>query len=206
MTIRVSEVIRGWLGWCPQTRTLSRQFQALDDKIADVSPAPGAGNSVQTVLPNRYRNQVFLWAVFFTLVSVPFVAYFQTADLTRLMFSSGTIAGLVVFAFFGRWLWYSLEMLAKGLTINSGPGEYILLSFIVGAIPLSVILLIIAFVGIISLAGALVFPAFATGFAFIPWYVFILILLWERRTGCVLLFDKKTHSFTVARCSSYAPH
>jgi hypothetical protein len=112
----------------------------------------------------------------------------------------------VVFAFFGRWLWNSLQMLEKGMTIKTGPGEYIILFLIAGAIPLSVVLIIAALTALLSFAGVWAFPAFATGFAFIPWYVFILILLWERRTGCILMFDKKTHSFTAARCSGNALH
>jgi hypothetical protein len=67
-------------------------------------------------------------------------------------------------------------------------------------------LIILAFIGLISVGGGWEFLAFAMGFAFIPWYVFILILLWERRTGCILMFDKKAHSFTAARCSGNAFH
>jgi len=206
MITRISDVIYGWLGWCPQTRTVSRQLPVLHDETADGSAVPGAGTFIRSGLSKRYRNQVLLWAVFFTLVSVPFVAYFQTAELTRVMFSYGMIAGLGVFAFFGRWLWNSFQMLEKGMTIKTKPGEYIILFLIAGAIPLSVVLILAALTVLLSFAGAWAFPAFATGFAFIPWYVFTLILLWERRTGCILMFDKKTNSFTAARCSGNALH
>ena len=99
------------------------------------------------------------------------MAYFQATDLTRLLFSLGMIAGLVVFAFFGQWLWNSLEMLEKGMVIKTGQGEYIVLFLIAGVIPLSVVLIIAALTAILSFAGVWAFPAFATGFAFIPWYV-----------------------------------
>ena len=143
-------------------------------------------------------------AVAFTLAAIPAMIFFQTYDLTRLMTYIGTITGLGLFAFFGRWLWNSFGMLEKGMTIKTGPGEYIISFIIAGVIPLGVILIIMALVTIISFAGTLAFPAFVTGFAFVPWYVFILILLWERRTGCILMFDKKTHSFAAARCSGNA--
>jgi hypothetical protein len=56
-----------------------------------------------------------------------------------------------------------------------------------------------ASLSIVPLETALELPAIAVGFAFIPWYVLILILLWERRTGYILVFDKKTFLVTVAR-------
>lgn len=204
--MQFAQTIGKYLGWCPQVRTLPRPLTVLNNGAATGAPSQGTGIPEITGSLNRYRNQVLLWAVFFTLVSVPFVAYFQTADLTRLLFFIGTIAGLVVFAFFGRWLWNSFGMLEKGMTIKTGPGEYIILFLIAGVIPLSVVLIIAALLALIQFAGTWALPAFATGFAFIPWYVFALILLWERRTGCILMFDKKTHSFTAARCSSYALH
>ena len=199
MTFRISEIIHGWLGWCPNVRTPMRQLPVLHDTTADGSRAQGAGIPAQTVLMQRYRNQVLIWAVFFTMVSLPLVAIFLAADLTRLMLCLGIITGLGIFAFFGRWLWKSLGMLQKGATIKTGQKEYILTFLIAGAIPLGAVLLFSAMLFLIPLAGALAFPAFATGFAFIPWYVFILILLWEQKTGYTVMFDKETYSFTAAR-------
>jgi hypothetical protein len=149
-----------------------------------------------------YRNQVLFWAVFFTLVSLPLIAIFLEADLTRLILGLGTMSGMGIFVFFGRWLWQSLGMLAKGLTVRTGPWMYVLTFLIAGALPLGAVLLLSAILVPLSFAGALAFPAFATGFAFIPWYVLLLILLWERKTGYMLMFDKETDSFTAAREAS----
>jgi hypothetical protein len=135
------------------------------------------------------------------MVSLPLVAIFLAADLTRLIFCLGTISGAGIFAFFGWWLWQSLGMLGKGMTIKTRPGEYILTFLIAGALPLGAVLLLSALLIPLSFAGALAFPAFATGFAFIPWYVFLLILLWERKTRYTLMFDKETDAFTAARYS-----
>ena len=204
MTVRFSGVIRGLFGWCPQVRMLPRPVTVLNNEAAASAPSPETGIPEPTGSLNHYRNQVLLWAIFFTLVSVPFVAYFQTTDLTRLLFALGMIAGLGVFVFFGRWLWNSLQILEKGMTIQTGPGEYLILFLIAGVIPLIIVLIIATLTAILSFAGPWAFPAFATGFAFIPWYVYILILSWKRRTGCILMFDNKTHSFTTARCSGNA--
>jgi len=120
------------------------------------------------------------------------------------LFSLGMISGLVVFAFFGQWLWNSLEMLEKGMIIKTGQGEYIILFLIAGVIPLSVVLIIAALTALLSYAGSWAFPAFATGFAFIPWYVFIMILMWERRTGCMLVYNKKAGLFSAVGCHEHA--
>jgi hypothetical protein len=205
MTItRISEIIHGWLGWCPQVRTMARPLTVLNDEAAASAPIQGSGMPARTRWLQQYRNQVLLVAVSFTLVLIPFIAFFQTDDFTRLLLSVGTIAGLVVFAFFGRWLWNSLEMLEKGMTIKTGPGEYIILFLIAGVIPLSVVLIVAALTVLLSVAGPWAFPSFATGFAFIPWYVFILILLWERRTGCILVYNKKDRLFSAAGCHEHA--
>lgn len=203
---RMSDVIRGWLGWCPYARDPKQQLPLLHDTTEDGYRAQEAGIPAQTGSMQRYRNQVLIWAVFFTIVSLPLVAIFLAADLTRLMLCLGTISGLGIFAFFGRWLWHSLGMLAKGATLQTGQKEYILTFLIAGAIPLGVVLLLSAMLFLIPLAGALAFPAFATGFAYIPWYVLALILLWEWKTGCTVLFDKETGSFTAARCTGNAHH
>jgi hypothetical protein len=198
------DLFNTFFGWCPQVRMLQRPLAVLNYEAADSAPSQGNGTPARTEWQKRYRNQVLLWAVFFTLVSVPFAAYFLTTDFTRLLFSIGMIAALVVFAFFGQWLWNSLEMLEKGKVIKTGQGEYIILFLIAGIIPLSVVLIIAALTVILSYAGVRAFAAFVTGFAFIPWYVFLLILWWERRTGCVLVYDKKARLFSAVGCHEHA--
>jgi hypothetical protein len=207
--MHLAQTIRKYLGWCSQPRTVSRRLQVLHDTVTNGPPAQESGMPAHTRWLQRYRNQVLLWAVFFTLVAVPLAWNFQADDFTTLMLYIGMIAGLVIFAYFGRWLWNSFQMLEKGLTIKTGPVEYIILFLIAGGIPgilILIILLITALVGLIPLTVSLAFPAFATGFAFIPWYVFILILVWERNAGCQLMFDKKTRVFTAVRCYVYALH
>lgn len=202
----VCDVIWEWLGWCPQVPTPLRSLTVLNNEAASNAPSQGTGIPERTESLKRYRNQVLLWAVFFTLVSIPFMVYFLTTDLTRLMLSLGTIAGLGVFAFFGPWLWNSLEMLEKGMTIKTRPGEYLILFLIAGVIPLSFVLIIATLITITSFAGTWAFPAFAMGFTLIPWYAYILILWWEQKTGCLLMFNNKTRSFIAVRCSGNALH
>ncbi len=199
MTTHFEEVIRGWLGWCPNAPTIRRQLPVLSDNIACNTGAQGDGIPGRTGWLQRYRNQVLLLSLFFTLAAIPGVMYFSADDLTRLMMYVGTITGLGLFAYFGQWLWNSLGMLAKGMTTKTGQGEYIISFFVAGIIPYWCILLIGGILVVISFAGLPAFPAFATGFAFVPWYVFILVLLWERRTGYILILDKRTRSFTATR-------
>jgi hypothetical protein len=150
---------------------------------------------------NRYRNRVLLWAVFYTLAFMPFIGSFYALGFMSAVYI-GIIAGLVIFAFSGRRLWCSFDLtLAKEKKQKTGPEGYIILFFVVSVILAAVVLLVMASLSIVPLETALELPAIAVGFAFIPWYVLILILLWERRRGCILMFDKKTLSFTAERCS-----
>ncbi len=189
------------LGWCPLARALTRQPTVPVDNFSEDVPSQRTGLPARTGKVQRYRNQVLILAIVFTLAATPFIAFFQPDDLTRLIMYSGIIAGLVIFVFFGRWLWNSFEMLEKGKTLETGPGEYVISFFIAGAIPTGVVLFIAATVAIIQFAGVLAIPAFVTGFAFVPWYVFALIVLWEQRSGCILMFDKRARSFIGRRCS-----
>jgi hypothetical protein len=198
----VYDIIRESLGWCPQVRIPPRPPTALNNEAASNIPTQGTGIPERTESLKRYRNQVFFWAVFFTLISIPFVMYFLTTDLTRLMLFFGTITGLGIFVFFGKWIRNSLEILEKGMTIKTRPGEYIILFLIAGAIPLSIVLIIAVLITIASYAGTWAFPAFATGFTLIPWYVYLLILWWERNTGCFLMFNKKTQTGSEIRDAS----
>ena len=206
MLSHFSEIIHGWLGWCPQARCPGPDLQVHNDTAAESTQAQGAGIPALTIPGQRYRNQVLIWAVFFTMVSLPLVAIFLSADLTTQMLGLGMITGLGIFIFFGRRMWNSLIMLQKGATVKTGPKQYILTALIAGAIPTGGLLLLSALIFFIPLAGALAFPAFVTGFAYIPWYVLILILLWEKRTGCILMFDNATGTFSAAGCSEDLHH
>ncbi len=90
----VCDIIRKSLGWCPQVRTLPRSLTVLNNEAASNAPSQGTGIPERTESLKRYRSQVLIWAVFFTLISIPFMVYFLTTDFTRLMLSFGTIAGL----------------------------------------------------------------------------------------------------------------
>ena len=188
----ISEIIRYRLGWCPNTRMRLQPVPDPDEDVVNGAQAQGDGISRQTGRLQRYRNKVLLLALSFTLAAIPAVAFFQADDLTRLIVFLGTITGLGFFAFFARWLWNSFGMLERGMTIRTGPGDYIISLCIAGIIPCWFIIVVGGILTVISIAGALAFPAFVTGFAFVPWYVLAIILLWERRTGCMLMFDKKT--------------
>jgi len=199
---RVSERIYGWLGWCPHALKQVRHQPELCMVPEKESQEAGGGIPEERGCVQHYRNRVLAYAVFFAMISLPLVAIFLTAEYTTLMLCLGIITGMGIFAYFGRWLWHSLGMLAKGLTITTGTREYVLTFLIAGALPLGAIFLLSAMLLYVSLAGALAFPAFATGFVFIPWYVFILILFWERRTGLRVMFDRETGSFTAVEEAS----
>jgi hypothetical protein len=206
MTARVSEVIRGWLGWCPRAGTVSRQIPVPEDVAVDGTSTQGAGLPVFAGGVGRYRDQMLLWAVYYTVAFMLFVPMFFTLGFARLMLFLGIIAGLVFFAIFGLELWHRFERVVKGDTVRTGPERYIVIS-VIGIILLSTILFIAGLFSVIPAGTALVLPAFTIGFGiFIPWYGLILILVWERRTGSILMFDKKTFKLSVRGRSENVLH
>lgn len=203
MTTYFSEVIRGWLGWCPQAKTLPvRHLTIPNNDEADGAPAQRAGLPAPTGWLKRYRDRMLFWAVSNTLAFSLFVPMFFAVDLTRLMMSIGIIAGLGFSVLSGRWFWNRFGRLADGETAKPGPEVKAILAFIIGIFVLSIILLPLELFSVIPSGAAMALPSFTMGFgSFIPWYVLVLILVWEQKTGYILIFDKKTFLVTATRCS-----
>jgi len=201
-----SEVIRRRLGWCPNAAVLrTGQYLPLPDTEAvNTEPGQDAGIPALTGWLKRYRNRVLLWALFYTLVFIPFVASLDTLGLMKEV-CTGILAGLVISALFARRLLRGFDTALAGKTEQkTGLEGHAILFMVIAMILAAVALIILASFSIIPPGMAMELPAFATGFALIPWYVLGMILVWERRMRCILLFDKKTLSFTAERCSSNA--
>ncbi|MDD5024159.1 MAG: DUF1673 family protein [Methanoregula sp.] len=205
---QVSEIIHGWLGWCPNARTLTvREIPVLQHETAGGIPVQGAGLSAADGWLNRYRRQMLFWAVMYTFAFSCFVPLFLTTGLARLILSLGIFGGLGFSALFGRWLWDRFGKLANGDTVKPGPEVNVIVAILIGISPLSVILLFLGLISSIPFEAAMLLPAFTMGFGLlVPWCFLLLILLWERRTGHILIFDKKTFLVTATRCSGNAHH
>jgi hypothetical protein len=189
------------IGWCPNAHTLPQRLPVAAGDAMISAPSPGDGMSAVTGWLDRYRNRVFLQALFYTFAFIFFVPFFYAVDPTRPMMLIGIIAGLVIFAVSGRRLWHGFDLaLTSDQDPRTGPEGFVILFLVAGIILAGAMLLVMASLSIIPLETALELPAVAVGFAFIPWYVLLLILLWERRRGYLLIFDKKTLSFTAERC------
>ena len=197
---RVDQVIRGWLGWCPDARALPQRIPVPENDALGSAPAQGAGMPAPAGWLNRYRNRVLIWAFFYTVAIIPIVPFFYGIDRISVCF--GIITGLGIFFLAVRRLWNSFNSaLTRGTAKKTAMEGYAILFMVVGFILADFALVVLASVSVIPFSLALTLPATAMGFAFIPWYVLILIILWERRTGYILIFDKKALSFSAARCS-----
>jgi hypothetical protein len=149
---------------------------------------------------NRYWKQMLFWAVIYTFAFCCFVPMFLTTGLTRLILSLGMMGGLGFSVFFGRWVWNRFGKLADGKTLTPGPEVTVIAGFLIGTTVLSVVLLFLGLISRVSFEAAMLLPAFTMGFGLlVPWSLLLLILIWERRTGYILVFDKKTFLVTVAR-------
>ena len=197
--IGVSDVIHGWLGWCPQAGAFPYNPHSREAPTGTLSPQPAGGVPASGKWYGRYRNRIILWAIFYTLAFLPFTPGFQASDLTREMQYFGIIAGVGLFAFFGQRFRENFDRLAGGEGILPVRGGLVIPVLVAGLILSSAALLFLSALAIVPLPVALALPAFATGFAFIPWYVLALVFLWERRTGCILVVDGKDGSLAVTR-------
>ena len=198
---RMSDAVRGWFGWCPDAAVLrtGQHRQVLNTEIANTEPGQDAGIPARTGWLKRYRNRVLLWALFYTLVFIPFIGSFNAPGLVKDVYT-GILAGLVISALFAQRLLRGFDAAIAGKTEQkTGLEGYAILFMVTGMILAGVALIIMASFSIIPLQMAMELPAFATGFALIPWYVLGMILLWERKTGYLLMFDKKTLSYTAVR-------
>jgi hypothetical protein len=201
--IRISEIIHEWLGWCPNAAVLQtgQHHTVPDIDVANTDPGQDTGIPAFTGWLKRYRNRVLLWAVFYTLVFIPFVGSFNAPGLMKDV-CTGIFAGLIVSALFARRLLRGFDTAIAGKTEQkTGPEGHAILFMVIGMILAAVGLIILASFSIIPPGMAMELPAFATGFALIPWYVLGMILVWERRTGYLLMFNKKTLSYTAVRRS-----
>ncbi|MDD1720363.1 MAG: DUF1673 domain-containing protein [Methanoregulaceae archaeon] len=204
--MELADRFRQYLGWCPRACTPVGPVPVAQEGLADAAPVQGSGMPAPVGKLKRYRDQVLLWAVTYTLAFSLFVPGFLGSDLTRLMQVVGISAGLVFSAFSGRWLWHRFGKLARGETVKPGMEVKVIVAFIIGIILISVLLLVMGVLSVIPYGTAMALPAFAMGFGiFIPWYTLVLVLLWEQRSGYVLIFDKKILQVIATRRSADAP-
>ena len=196
--IAISDVVKGWLGWCPQSRALPRQPPSIHFAAMNSSPDKSAAKPVVPSGLTRYRDRVLLFGILYSFAILAFAGSLYSVAPGALCI--GILAGIVIVACFSGKIWQGFDRaVSNERKPKNGSDGYVILFLILGMILAAAALLLLAGFSIVPLETALELPALAMGFGLIPWYVLAIILLWERRTGYILLLDKTNGSITAVR-------
>jgi small-conductance mechanosensitive channel len=185
------DYLRKKVGWCPDVPAGACRHA---NRSGDVIPTPASGG----VLParkfswsQRFRNWVLLQALLYTALISLFLPSIVTGAYLSFFIFGMAIATLVFFLIATRlWRHYN-DVLAKGHLEASETESNIVLYFVLSAVILPICFEILVLLGYISGIDFLVLPAVMVGLSIIPWYVLLLVIIWESRTGCRLYFDRK---------------
>lgn len=188
--MRVSEVIRGWLGWCPnaQQRTFRRD-SATD--TTHILPA-GSGGDVRTLSfgwKNRYRTRALAFALCMTVVGI---SLFATATGDRIaMFGLGVVLATILYCADAIRYWEVFRDVERNGVADQKNWKEV---SVVRVLPIIGAALILAFAGAVLLGlipglSMLMVNGFLAGFSACGWYHVATILAWESRSGIALFSD-----------------
>jgi hypothetical protein len=189
VTIRVSEVIRGWLGWCPNTHARVRK---TDIRFNDEPMVPSSGGSFKGQIVRwfgLFRNQVLLYSLVISATGFWMFAGLGGGSSPAL-FIIGILAGLPLSAVTGIWyLRIFNEVIREGPVVlmnrqDKTSGTLTGLGLAVSLIPVLVLF------GVLPGVTMEMMIAFIGGFvAVLLWGLFIAIMKWESGTHRQLHFD-----------------
>jgi len=191
MTARVSEVIRGWLGWCPNAQV---QIRGQAKKPNDVTVTSSGSRSFQSDAIHwaiLFRNQTILLTIGSFLAGLFMFAGLGNGWSNLNLFILGIIAGLPVSMIVGIWYWQIFTEV-----LHEGPvalwRRYDKTSATIAVVTLAAVTVI----PILVITGALpgvsleMTNALFGGFmAVLFWGQLISIWIWESDTGLHLRYD-----------------
>jgi len=206
MTIRVSEVIRGWLGWCPNTRMriLGQVRKPNDLTITSSGSRSFQSNAIHWAI--LFRNQTILLTIVSFLAGLFMFAGLGNGWSDLNLFILGIIAGLPVSMIVGIWYWQIFTEV-----LHEGPvalwRRYDKTSATIAVVTLAAVTVIPILVILGALPGVSLemTNAFFGGFmAVIFWGQLISIWIWESHTGLQLHYDLLM--LELVKEEKHAPH
>jgi hypothetical protein len=185
MTARVSEVIRGWLGWCPEGKRQNRTALTQPDGIVENSSGkPKYGERAIHWL-GIFRNQLLVLALYFSVVGVLLSVFLGGINIP--MFFIGVLAGSFLAVFQGIRFWKTMnEVRDEGAVFLATLYDKttLALTVIVAMVPTAV------FLGAVPGISMTMLNSIIGGFIFILFWGFLLVTwIWESRTKRHLLSD-----------------
>jgi len=182
---RVSEVIRGWLGWCPegkrQNRTVKTQPYGI---VENTSERPKNGARAISWL-GIFRNQLLVLALYFSIVGVLLLVFLGGINIP--MFFIGVLVGSVLAVFQAIRFWKTMnEVREEGAVFLATLYDKttLALTLIVAMVPT------VVFLGAVPGITMTMLNSIIGGFIFILfWWFLVVTWIWESRTNHRLLSD-----------------
>jgi hypothetical protein len=185
MITRISEIIHGWLGWCPNAHARVRNAEV---RLNDAAVVPSAGGSFKDRAIHwlgLFRNQIILLALYFSVMGVLLSVFIGGIDV--LMFFIGIVAGSLLSVFQGIRFWKTMNEVRENgavLLVTLYDKTTIIITLIVFMVPMVVSL------GAIPGVDMTILNSISGGFIFIMfWWVLLVTWIWESQTKRHLLSD-----------------
>jgi len=192
MMTKISEVIQGWLGWCPHTEAGIRIPAA---RHCDETASPsGSGSFMDRAAEwlGLFQNQMLVLAIWFSVAGC--LLFVTLGDANVNMFFWGIIAGLALSLFFGYRFWRMMdEVRENGAVFLASLYDKTTIFFTVLAFAIPVV---IAF-GVNPGANLMTWNAIISGYIFIVfWVQFLVVWVWEKKRRRQLQSDGLMLSLT----------
>jgi hypothetical protein len=185
MITRISEIIHGRLGWCPNADVRVRNMEVRLDDEAVVPSAGGSFKDRAIHWLGLFRNQIVLLALYFSVVGVLLSVFIGGIDVS--MFFIGIVAGSLLSVFQGFRFWKTMNEVRENgavLLVTLYDKTTITITLIVFMVPMVVSL------GAIPGIDMTILNSLSGGFIFIMfWWVLLVTWIWESQTKRHLLSD-----------------
>ena len=191
MTTRVSEVIRRWLGWCPNAQVQIRGQAKKQNDVTLISPESRSFQSNSTHWYILFRNQTIFLTIGSFLMGLFMFAGLGNGWSYLNLFILGIIAGLPVSMIVGIWYWQIFTEV-----LHEGPvalwRRYDKTSATIAVVTLAAVTVIPILVITGALPGVsleMTNAVFGGFMAVLFWGQLISIWIWESDTGLQLQYD-----------------
>ena len=193
MTTRVSEVIRGWLGWYPNADARIRITAARPDESISVSSGGDETPLIAVSWLSQYRIRLLFWALSYLAFSLFYLPLYLTAKNNYVsFFIAGIVIASMAFILSAKRLWRLYDAVREsGYVEEPARKQKVVLYIGVSVVILLICFEFLVFFGLVPGMDFLVLPAFLIGFSIIPWFAFWLIVVWESKSGCRLFLNEK---------------
>jgi hypothetical protein len=184
---RMSDVVRGWLGWCPAeyAPARARMEKIPPHGIADAPMQPGSFKTGVLDWLGLFRNQMIVLALYFSVVGVLLSVFLGGLDLP--LFFAGIVAGSLLSVFQGFRFWKTMnEVRDEGAVFLATLYDKttITITLVVAMIPMAIS------VGAIPGVNMKMLNSVSGGFIFILfWWCLCVVWLWESGAHRNLLSD-----------------